>query len=305
VLSSAEAHRAEQEAITTAVERQAASLWSRVQPAAVVASWVAVLAQLLRLVTAGQLASARLAGPYVAAALAEQNVDVPPVGAVIPARFAGAAADGRDLQSLLEWPVTGRDGVLDRIGQGADPVEALVQGGRRVGLMAGTSVQDAGRAAVGVEVFARPKVGFVRALEPPSCARCVILAGKWFRADAGFDRHPGCDCFGVPAEEADAPYLWTDPQEYVRLLSEADQDRLLTKASARAWRDGADLNQLVNAKRGLSKAGLVTKEGTTRRGLAGQRLAGRKRLTPDAIYALSSDRASALDLLRKHGYLLT
>ncbi len=87
----------------------------------------------------------------------------------------------------------------------------------------------------------------------------------------------------------------TDPTAYVRSLSTADQDALLTKASGQAFRDGADLGRLVNARRGLSEGGLTTTEGARR---------GRVRLTPEAIYRRAESREQAVSLLRKHGYLI-
>ena len=55
-------------------------------------------------------------------------------------------------------------------------------------------VSDAGRSAESVATAARPNVGYVRFLSPPSCARCAILAGRVYRYSQGFQRHPGCDC---------------------------------------------------------------------------------------------------------------
>ena len=77
----------------------------------------------------------------------------------------------------------------------------------------------------------------------------------------------------------------------------------MTKGDRKALDEGADLNQVVNAKRGAS--GMTTTEGTTKRGLAGQRLGkGRQRLTPNGIYRIASDRTEAMTLLKQHGYVL-
>jgi hypothetical protein len=111
-----------------------------------------------------------------------------------------------------------------------------------------------------------------------------------------------------------------DPDQYFRGLSRAEQDRVFTAAGARAIRDGADIGQVVNARRGLYTVGgrpggprlLATREGMTKRGLARQRLKrleaqgrapARHRLTPDAIYQLASDRDDAIRLLYRYGYL--
>jgi hypothetical protein len=38
----------------------------------------------------------------------------------------------------------------------------------------------------------RVEIGYIRLLTPPSCARCVILAGRFYRWSDGFKRHPNC-----------------------------------------------------------------------------------------------------------------
>jgi hypothetical protein len=96
----------------------------------------------------------------------------------------------------------------------------------------------------------------------------------------------------------------TDPKLYFESLSGPEQDRIFTKVGAQAIRDGADIFQVVNARR--TKAGMYTAgglkyttESTTKRG----RKRG-PRLMPESIYKIAgSDRAEAIRLLRFHGYL--
>jgi hypothetical protein len=178
-------------------------------------------------------------------------------------------------------------------------------GGSALSTIVRTQVADAGRSATGVAMHARSAVKeYVRMLTPPSCSRCVILAGKRFKAQEAFDRHERCDCVNVPAVEDVADDIMTDPKAYFESLSATDQDRYFTQAGAQAIRDGADMNQVVNARRGaagLSQPGrltaaeqkmlrggrdrgylqrvdvygrqvYVTTEGTTRRGVAGKKL---------------------------------
>ena len=94
--------------------------------------------------------------------------------------------------------------------------------------------------------------------------------------------------------------------------SRSVQDRIFTAAGARAIRDdGADIYQVVNARRGMSPASSAlrtTLEGTTRYGYAGRRTGplagtGQPRLMPEAIYQLAHSREKARALLRQHGYL--
>lgn len=123
--------------------------------------------------------------------------------------------------------------------------------------------------------------------------------------------------------------LTVNVAEYFDTLTEAEQNRIFTNAGAEAIRNGADINQVVNARRGMRTAQiggrdvLVTLEGTTRRGWAYRhltpanqrsadiRLAGeryrrtrRPRLMPETIQQVAKDREDYLRLLRANGYLL-
>jgi hypothetical protein len=174
-----------------------------------------------------------------------------------------------------------------------------------------TVIADAGRQAAGVDVAARPQVGYVRMLNPPSCSRCVILAGRYFRWNAGFRRHPRCDCVHVASSVGSTAAalregMVDDPYKAFGDMSEAEQDRAFGRANAQAIRDGADASQVVNARRGMTANGNFTLEGTTRRGNASLGLNPRqRRMTPELIYAQTGgDREAALRLLVTHGYIL-
>jgi hypothetical protein len=70
-----------------------------------------------------------------------------------------------------------------------------------------SEIQDAGRTASQVEMVTRPEwQNYVRMLNPPSCARCAILAGRIYRDLDAFDRHPGCDCVMVPVQDWQAAH---------------------------------------------------------------------------------------------------
>lgn len=92
----------------------------------------------------------------------------------------------------------------------------------------------------------------------------------------------------------------TNPRAYFDGLSEAEQDRIFTQAGARAIRDGADMSQVVNARRGMFTAGRrrLTRESITRFGVARP-----GRLMPEQIYTQAGTRDEAITLLRQHGYL--
>jgi len=268
VLRSSEAHYRQQQRYALVAIAAARRAWRLGSPVLLVPA-----------LTILQRAAAEDGAASVGDMLAEQNIDAPAVAEVNTAVLVGAASDGRPLGSLLEQAAT---------------LPALE-------LMAVTQVADASRVAAGVEIAARPKVGWTRMVNPPCCARCAILAGKFFRWNQGFRRHPACDCRHIPTREDVAGDVRTDPQALFA------QGRVsgVTKAEAKAVDAGADLNQVINARRSLymdSAGRRLTREATTRRG--GRGVAG-IRPTPEQIYReADGNQAEALRLLRRFGFIL-
>lgn len=298
-LRSAEAHYVQQAALAALVARRATQLWAQV-PVDSIDAWGRLAPQMASTVAAAQYRAAGAAEAYVAAALAEQDVQVSRQATVLPASFVGYAGDGRPLTTLLDEP---RISALADIKNGASPEYALERAGHQLQMLAVTQVQDIGRQADSVAILSRPKVGWVRMVNPPCCQRCAILAGKWFRSNAGFPRHPRCDCRAIPAMEDASGDIGTDP----KALFGSGQVKGLRPGEAQAIADGADINQVVNSRRASS--GMTTSEGTTRRGFAGKRLqrtgdTTTARLTPDGIYRIAPDRDAALALLKQHGYIV-
>lgn len=317
------AHRAKQLAIVRRATELVAANWSRVDQVNPVASWSRQMPQVVGLTRTAMRLSATGSTDYVSATMAAQGVQpAPSVSSVVPDAFAQTAADGRALGGLLFLPaVTAR--TLSDSGQSSS--SAWSSAGDQLGLMVATEVADAGRLAVGAAMLADRRVaGYFREPGPSACARCAILAGIW--ADtyegAAFERHPRCQCTAVPAAERlkSNPTAPT-PRGYFDSLSQARQDATFGKAPAQAIRDGADPGAVINARRGMSAPGFnwTTTEGTSRRGLYGgysraadgsltkltraQSRALPPRLTPAAIYRLSSSREEAVAMLRKYGYI--
>lgn len=307
-------HVAARRRIAAAATAGTARTWRGIDPADLAGSWALAKPRILATVAAGQYTAAASASGYISDVIAAEGVTSTSAPQVDPQSFAGFAADGRSLSDLLQLPMAT---VFQRIAAGASARQALSFGGGLLTLLADTEVADAGRSADSVAMAAEPRVaGYVRGITGGACGRCAILAGRWYRWNAAFARHPHCHCQQVPAtDRARIAEHLTDPHAYFESLSPAEQNRAFTVAGARAIRDGADLNQVVNARRGVSTVRVfgrdlsTTTEGVTRRGLAGQRMrsAGVKspvRLTPQAIYELASDRDEAIRLLYRFGYLL-
>lgn len=282
----------------------AEGLWAGVNLKDLSGSWAEQVALLAPAVAGLQVKSAIAGASYGAAALAEQGLYEAPRHFVDPKAFAGVASDGRSLDGLLYSSVPY---VKNLIGSGMPPAQALASGRSHLSGVVRTQIADAGRGAAGVDIAARVNTGYVRMLNPPSCDRCSVLAGRFYKWNAGFPRHPRCDCIHVPSTEqaikgGKSEGLLHDPYEYFEGLSESEQDRVYGRANAQAIRDGGDIFQVVNSKRGMKPGGLVTIEGTTKRGYYGRDKA--PRLTPEGIYSQNLSREETQRLLEKNGYLL-
>ena len=286
--------------VAVAAAGESVRAWRRVDPARISESWLAQIARLLVLLTGAQQAVAGRADTYLDEVLDTQHLAVASEGAVSAAALAGVASDGRGLGDLLFRPVITS---LTAIGAGAGPQRALAAGQATLDMIVRTQVADAGRAADQVAMVARPQATvFVRMLVGGSCARCAILAGRRYRWNATFDRHPRCDCTAVPGQEDTADDIRTDPKRYFASLSAAEQDKAFTKAGAESIRLGADMSQVVNARSGMYSASgkSLTRSAATSRGRRGVRL-----MPEQILIEAKGDRGEALRLLKLHGYLRT
>jgi hypothetical protein len=270
-------HAERQVTLARRTSMELARLWRQIDRGNIAASWGAHLPQALAVLGTSQATAAASAGLYVDDALEAQ----------------GIASDGRPLASLLLEPgIT----ALSQIKQGASPAQALNSGRFLLDLISRTQVADAGRVAVGTAIAARPQVhGYVRMVVGKTCSRCLILAGRRYKWNAGFQRHPRCDCRHVPVAEDVPGDVSTDPKAYFDSLDRDGQDELLGKAGADAVREGADMAKVVNARRGMQTADgrLYTTEAAGRR----------PRLMPEQIFRDARDREDAIRLLSLHGYI--
>lgn len=233
----------------------------------------------------------------------------------IPAAFAGT--------TQLGWPIeTPIETIIDRLTRDLEQEAQRLTDQMLAGLdlFVQAEIIAAGADASSVEIVAGAEwTNYVRVLDLPSCDRCVILAGRIYRDNEGFARHPRCDCQHWPVESwaaAEAAGLVTDPM----VAFDRGEVRGLSLADTRAIRDGADIQEVVNAKRGggtrpkgmtnaitpeiFGKTVKATTEGTTRR--AAWRKAHPNlpiRLRPESIYEHAKDRADALRLLKLYGYI--
>lgn len=293
----------------------ARSEWAQIDPAGDwFAQWSQRIARLTAVVYAAQYGAAAQGGHAVATALAEAGHPEKPLGTIAPAAFAGWVSPS--------W--TDEDGVLlaeyllgsVAVARGASgsEVQMLAYGGKVLEGLVSFAVVDAAAHAHDVQVVATENTYSVFSEPGTYCQRCAVLVGKHYRPGTHVKRHPGCNGT-MEAHSERAPYE----------LEPATADRVkdLTKGQRAAIDEGADLNQVINAKRKGAVSGIYTSEGTTRRGYAHSAIRARHgafaeakkvnarytsttvgRLSPEAIYAIAKDRTDMVRLLRIYGYII-
>lgn len=292
------AHYQDQQIIAASAGAAAADMWATMG-ADFEASYSAFAGELFATTIDAQQRAATNGIAFVPDVLDEQGIDATQLATINPARFQGGTADGRPLETLLHGAVYT---TKEQVGQGASVAGALEVGGKWLQRTVLDVIRDADRQAVqGSLATTKTVTTWTRMLNPPSCRFCMMLAGKVYRWNEGFQAHRSCDCRHVPTVESRAGDLTVDPYKYFHSLDKSAQDRLLGQANAQAVRDGADIYRVVNPT--ISRNG-------ARRGLANpnswqaRRWGSPSENTVDDVYrAAGGDRAKALHLLEQNGYI--
>lgn len=281
----------------------ALAAWREVNPGRISQSWEPMLPAVTTAVTSSQISaaeSALMANGSMRVATGQYEL---PEAFADPESFAGQSSDAGDLSAALYVPAIR---AKQAIANGAAPAAALLDTRKEFEKIVRSLVSDSGRQAATAGNATHFTGGYVRMLNPPSCSRCAILAGRWFRWNDGFQRHPQCDCVHIPSKSGawarDEGFV-SDPYDYFNSLSQEDQARLYGASNAQAIRDGADIFQVENSKIGRSTDKMSTTASTSKR--RGIYRGPGERLTPDGIYARAGgDRDAALRGLEKYGYIL-
>ena len=241
--------------------------------------WPKVQGRVTVAVAAGQAGAARDA----VTCAQNMGIDSAPLNT---SSFAGLAADGRPLDSLLYR------GVIHGQEMSPKPEQQLLAGEQWLNMAVQSELADAGRGATSAIITATKTLGYYRLVSSPCCQRCAVLAGKWFEWNKGFLRHPRCRCRHVPAKRGAVPDGYTDRIDPAQI-------RDLTVEQRQAIAEGADPIRVMNAHRHgrMSRDGMSTLELAPR---------GSLRLTPEGIYRKADgDRDKAIELLQQHGYIRT
>ncbi|MEA9983656.1 hypothetical protein [Subtercola sp. RTI3] len=253
-------------------------------------SWKSLRPQIADVLRVGRLAAVATSAAYLPAVLAETGQSAPTANAIIPEAFVEFTPAGGLVNDLLDTSVTK---AKVAVGSGRDTQSALAQAGRWLTGTTLTILADTGRSVAQADMGARPAIsGYVRMLNAPSCSRCIILAGKWFRWNSGFLRHPRCDCRHIPASEDTSGDLRTDPYAYFHSLSNDDQTKLFGRIEARSIRDGGDIYRVENLRaRGLGTVKSNAQYGTPHK------------MSIDDIYRTAGTRTNAVKMMEQNGYI--
>lgn len=305
--------------ITQSVVGAVQALWRDVPPDRIFAALQGETGrQILNAVIAGQLSAAQGAQAFVTGAMLAQGAGVAAEATLNAGSLAGIAMDGRLLATLLYVPAVTTAQALS-VGLPADV--ALARGMAQMGTLVATTIADTARMATQVAMTAEPKcVAYVRVVKLPACSRCIVLAGRQYSYSEGFKRHPKCDCGMEPMSDQE----WREsasPEDLFRQMTPEERRKRFGAAGADAIENGADIGQVVNARRGMATTTTgkkVTTEGTTRRGIGGKALDAGFEKTPGKRYTRSREvrlmpeqilkqadgnRELQIALLKKHGFI--
>lgn len=310
--------------LSEATARASRDIWRQVDRDSISLSWMGLLARLVAIVAGGQLAAAQAAEPWLTRLLGV-DPEQPQSDRLNPAALTGVDGGGRPLAAVLMAPMWA---ALRLVTAGHPVVQAMFRGQALLDVIVRTAVADAGRAADSVGMISRPAVtSYVRVVEGGACSRCVILAGREYGVSTAFARHPRCNCSMEPVTREHRPTP-TSAETVFKAMSDAERKRTFGEGAVKAINAGADIAQVVNARRGMAPATVLgrtvraTTEGTVRgefrrrefrrlqaegaiprsRSIRGFR-PERARLMPEEIVRQAANREHAVRLLREHGYL--
>lgn len=226
------------------------SAWNRIDYDNLDESWADVGAAIVEQVAAAQFASVQGSTRYAAnaATVHDFNGDR---STVIPEAFAGVDGVGRDVEGVLYGAVTT---TKTAVGAGLGRAQSLETGASYLASIVKTLIADKARSGDMVAATGKGFTHYVRVVNAGACSRCAILAGISSYQKA-FKRHPACHCTSAPVVDGDTAGLFASPEEYFDSLSDAEQERVFTKAGAQSIRDGAEPSKVVSSRRGAKGIG--------------------------------------------------
>jgi len=226
-------------------------LWQRVDMGQLDASWAAIAPAIVQQADAAQYAAA-VGSDRFTSQLSTANGFRQETASIEVRAFVGVDGSGRSTEGLLHGAVTT---TKQSIGAGLSRTQSFEAGAVYLAAMMKTALADSSRYSDMVSATGRGYTQYMRLVESDACSRCIILAGATqFKP---FKRHPSCRC---TTQALPPNAVGTNPHEVFSAMSEVDQDRAFGKSGAQALRDGADMNQVVSARRGARGMGYATRD---------------------------------------------
>jgi hypothetical protein len=287
----------ERERLADVTARVVLAEWSKVDPDSVAENWGRLLPKVTAMVQASQTKSADLSNDFMRDMIGALEAEID------PDQFARQTPDGRNLMGVLARAIPT---ALWRRDEGDSTRTAMARAGSFLNMVVRTVVADTGRQADQAAMVGNTKVtSYVRVVELPACARCIILAGREYSVSTGFQRHPNCDCTMEPVTHGKAGYTVDAKDMYDRMS--ADQRRkVFGEAGTKAINDGANIYSIVNARKAMDTVEMFGRQVQVTHVGTGSKKAPKRppRLMPEEIYRLANgDRNQAIRLLYKNGYL--
>lgn len=216
---------------------------------------------------------------------------------------------------LDEWVDRPAIRALEFIKEGIGVDEALDRVGSLFSSSVATNLADVIRQAQQADIATRKHMGFIRCCNADACKWCIVLSGKIYRYNTGFERHMNCHCYHLPVNLDDVGSVMDiapSPIELFNRMSESEQNKTFGIVGAKSIRAGADIGQIVNSrldstritKSSRSYFALQLKDkGFTLPSAKDKSRKPFRRLTVDECWA-SGSRKEAMQRLKDNGYIL-
>lgn len=291
-------HQQAREALAESTARAVLAEWAKVRPDDVAHSWARLLPAVTAMVQRGQLHAAEGTHTFMRALLGPEAENAPQI---VPERFAESTPDGRDALTLLAQAAP-RAIAAQR--KGFSPRAAMARAGAFLDMVVRTVVADTGRMADQAAMVGNRGVrAYVRVVQLPACARCIVLAGREYGVSTGFLRHPRCDCTMEPVTRRNRPTP-LDDRELFDSMTPDQRHKVFGEAGAKAIADGARISSVVNARKSMDVVEMFGKQvQVTRVGTGSKRKKRPPRLMPEEIYRQAETREEAIRMLYRNGYL--
>lgn len=228
--------------------RAARHAWKRVDKNDIRGSWARVKQPLVDVLSDMQEQAVDAGLDANIDVMAETGQYSAPEALVDSRAFSKFSASGVPLDEWIDRPAIR---TLELIKEGIDVDEALGRVGGSFSSNVATNLADVIRQAQQADIATRRHMGFIRCCNADACKWCIILSGKIYRYNAGFERHRNCHCYHLPVNLNDVGSVMDiapTPIEMFNRLSEEEQNKRFGILGAKSIRAGADIGQIVNSK---------------------------------------------------------